>query len=65
VYDGVGPVVNPGTLHDPYGNAYHPRRQGWSAADLPLSLRKAAMLEFLFGPKAARQMLHDTRRGSR
>jgi phospholipid/cholesterol/gamma-HCH transport system substrate-binding protein len=65
VYDGVGPVVNPGTLHDPYGNAYHPRRQGWSATDLPRSLRKAAMFEFLFGPKAARKMLHDTRQGSR
>lgn len=26
IYDGVGPVVNPGTLNDPYGNTYDPTK---------------------------------------
>lgn len=65
VYDGVGPVVNPGTLHDPYGNGYHPRQQGGPAAGLPDWLRKAAMFDFLFGPNAARRMLHGASGGSR
>jgi phospholipid/cholesterol/gamma-HCH transport system substrate-binding protein len=58
VYDGVGPVVNPGTLHNPYGRPFQPRQEAGSFSTYQ------DFLDDILGPGAAQQLLGSAGEGS-
>lgn len=59
VYDGVGPVVNPGTVHDPYGRPYEPTKQNGA------STTYEELLDYLLGPGASQRLLGRQAGGAR